>query len=37
MVFGEHLGEPPGYDPYFDAGMRLVDNPLRSEFNNRTG
>ena len=37
MVFGEHLGEPPGYDPYFDAGMRLVDNPLRSEFNNRLG
>jgi hypothetical protein len=37
MVFGEHLGEPPGYDPYFDAGMRLVDNPLRTEFNNRLG
>ena len=37
MVFGEHLGEPPGYDPYFDSGMRLVDNPLRSEFNNRLG
>ncbi|MBC8190361.1 MAG: hypothetical protein H8E75_08015 [Puniceicoccaceae bacterium] len=37
MVFGEHLGEPPGYGPYFDAGMRLVDNPLRTEFNNRLG
>ena len=37
LVFGEHLGEPPGYDPYFDAGMRLVDNPLRTEFNNRLG
>ena len=37
MVFGEHLGEPPGYGPYFDAGMRLVDNPLRQEFNNRLG
>ena len=37
MVFGEHLGEPPGYDPYFDSGMRLVDNPLRTEFNNRLG
>jgi hypothetical protein len=37
MVFGEHLGEPPGYGPYFDAGMRLVDNPLRNEFNNRLG
>ena len=37
LVFGEHLGEPPGYGPYFDAGMRLVDNPLRAEFNNRLG
>lgn len=37
MLFGEHLGEPPGYGPYFDAGMRLVDNPLRSEFNGRLG
>lgn len=37
MVFGEHLGEPPGYGPYFDAGMRLVDNPLRTEFNSRLG
>ena len=26
MMFGEHLGEPPGYGDYFDAGMRLVDN-----------
>jgi len=37
MVFGEHLGEPPGYGPYFDSGMRLVDNPLRTEFNNKLG
>lgn len=37
MAFGEHLGEPPGYQPYIDAGMRLVDNPLRNEFNNRLG
>ena len=37
MAFGEHLGEPPGYGPYFDAGMRLVDNPLRNELNNRLG
>jgi len=37
MLFGEHLGEPPGYGPYFDSGMRLVDNPLRTEFNNRLG
>ncbi len=37
MVFGEHLGEPPGYSPYVDAGMRLVDNPLRQQFNDRLG
>jgi hypothetical protein len=37
MVFGEHLGEPPGYGPYFDSGMRLIDNPLRTEFNNKLG
>jgi len=37
MVFGEHLGEPPAYGPYIDAGMRLIDNPLRTEFNNRLG
>ncbi|WP_158279833.1 alpha-amylase family glycosyl hydrolase [Coraliomargarita sinensis] len=37
MVFGEHLGEPPGYGPYFDSGMRLVDNPLRQQFNDRLG
>ncbi len=37
MVFGEHLGQPPGYGPYWDAGMRLVDNDLRSELNNRLG
>ena len=37
MAFGEHLGEPPGYGDYVNAGMRLVDNPLRSELNNRLG
>jgi len=37
MMFGEHLGEPPGFDGYFNAGMRLVDNPLRNELNNRLG
>ena len=37
MLFGEHLGEPPGYGPFFDAGMRLVDNPLRQQFNDRLG
>ena len=37
MLFGEHLGEPPAYGPYIDAGMRLVDNDLRSELNSRLG
>ena len=37
MVFGEHLGEPPGYGGYVDAGMRLVDNDLRSKLNSQLG
>ena len=37
MVFGEHLGSPPGYSGYWDAGMRLVDNDLRSKLNNILG
>ena len=37
LVFGEHLGQPPGYGGYWDAGMRLVDNDLRSQLNNRLG
>ena len=37
MLFGEHLGQPPGYQGYIDSGMRLVDNDLRNEFNNRLG
>jgi glycosidase len=37
MLFGEHLGEPPAYGPYIDAGMRLVDNDLRSQLNSRLG
>ncbi|QJE96789.1 alpha-amylase family glycosyl hydrolase [Luteolibacter luteus] len=37
MLFGEHLGQPPGYGSYIDAGMRLVDNDLRSSFNNLLG
>lgn len=37
MVFGEHLGQPPGYGGYVDAGMRLVDNDLRSFFNGALG
>ena len=37
MVFGEHLGEPPGYGGYVDSGMRLVDNDLRSVLNGNLG
>jgi hypothetical protein len=37
MVFGEHLGAPPGYNGYWDAGMRLVDNDLRSKLNGVLG
>lgn len=37
LVFGEHLGQPPGYGGYWDAGMRLVDNDLRNELNNKLG
>lgn len=33
LVFGEHLGQPPGYDGYVSAGMRLVDNDLRNQLN----
>lgn len=37
LVFGEHLGTPPGYSGYWDAGMRLVDNDLRSKLNGVLG
>ena len=37
MVFGEHLGLPPLYGGYWDAGMRLVDNDLRSKLNGTLG
>jgi len=37
MLFGEHLGQPPSYSGYIDRGMRLVDNDLRSNFNNLLG
>ena len=33
ILFGEHLGQPPGYDGYVSAGMRLVDNDLRNQLN----
>ncbi|MDD2237094.1 MAG: alpha-amylase family glycosyl hydrolase, partial [Kiritimatiellae bacterium] len=37
IMFGEHLGSPPGYDGYFSTGMRLVDNDLRSKLNGVLG
>ncbi len=37
MMFGEHLGEPPPYGDYFNAGMRLVNNPLQSAMNGVLG
>lgn len=37
ILFGEHLGQPPGYGGYWSAGMRLVDNDLREQLNNRLG
>ncbi|MBS0658101.1 MAG: hypothetical protein JSR82_07630 [Verrucomicrobia bacterium] len=37
MMFGEHLGNPPPYGGYWDAGMRLVDNDLRSSLNGILG
>jgi hypothetical protein len=37
MMFGEHLGKPPGYQEYIDAGMRLVDSQLKNQLNNKLG
>jgi hypothetical protein len=37
LMFGEHLGEPPGFGGYIAAGMRLVDNPLRNHLNGVLG
>ena len=37
MMFGEHLGEPPGYGGYIDAGMRLVDSQLHGFLNGNLG
>ena len=37
LMFGEHLGAPPAYGGYFAAGMRLVDNELRSKLNGTLG
>lgn len=37
MMFGEHLGSPPGFFGYIDAGMRLKDAPLRDLLNGILG
>ncbi len=37
MMFGEHLGEPPGFAGYIAAGMRLVDSPLHGFLNGNLG
>lgn len=37
LLFGEHLGQPPGFGEYVDAGMRLLDNQLRDYLNNVLG
>ncbi len=37
LLFGEHLGQPPGYSGYWNTGMRLVDNDLRNQLNDRLG
>ncbi len=37
MIFGEHLGQPPAFQPYIDAGMRLKDAPLRDKLNGILG
>jgi hypothetical protein len=37
MVFGEHLGAPPGFGGYISAGMRLKDAPLRDHLNGILG
>ena len=37
MMFGEHLGEPPRFGDYIDAGMRLVDSQLHGFLNGNLG
>jgi hypothetical protein len=37
LLFGEHLGEPPGFQDYLDRGMRLVNSPYHYQFNNIFG
>ena len=37
LLFGEHLGEPPGFSGYIDRGMRLLGSPLHFYLNNVLG
>ena len=37
MAFGEHLGQPPAFQSYIDAGMRLKNAPLRDQLNGFLG
>lgn len=37
LLFGEHLGEPPGFTGYIDRGMRLLGSPLHFHLNNTFG
>ena len=37
MMFGEHLGSPPGYGEYTAVGMRLVDSTLKGKLNGLWG
>ncbi|SPE56635.1 hypothetical protein SBV1_2480018 [Verrucomicrobia bacterium] len=33
MLFGEHLGAPPDFQDYLNAGMRLLNQPLQNQMN----
>ena len=37
LLFGEHLGEPPGFQEYLNRGMRLINFPYHSQLNNVLG
>ena len=37
LIFGEHLGEPPTFSEYINAGMRLLNAPLRDQMNAALG
>lgn len=37
LLFGEHMGEPPGFQDYLDRGMRLLNSPYHFQLNNILG